>query len=186
MRSGLYHKEFFCSFSSFFAVLLCVTFRTRFVTASQPAKSVIPSVNFVEIPSQNGPLLLNLDHITSLQVRGGNESAAILLGVRGTSELQSIPCEESGAGVRVPAGATSADVFSEEEAFRGWLRGAHLNRLSNFERPEDCLLTICNCADYISRSKPYGRKLSLRFRSPCPRSAGTPGRRSGYVRETRR
>jgi hypothetical protein len=52
-------------------------------------------VNFVEIPSQNGPLLLNLDHITSLQVRAGDEKACILLGVRGTSEIQEIPCVEA-------------------------------------------------------------------------------------------
>ena len=52
-------------------------------------------MNFVEIPSQNGPVLLNLEHITSLQVRSEGGASSIQLGVRGTSELQNIPCAEA-------------------------------------------------------------------------------------------
>ncbi|MHA3772266.1 hypothetical protein ACXR0O_12095 [Verrucomicrobiota bacterium sgz303538] len=53
-------------------------------------------MNFVEIPSQNGPLLLNLDHVTSVQVQAASGSGkALVIGIRGTSEVQHIPCPEA-------------------------------------------------------------------------------------------
>lgn len=48
-------------------------------------------MNFVEITSQGGPLILNLDNVTSVQVR----DAALVIGIRGSSEATVIQCEEA-------------------------------------------------------------------------------------------
>ena len=53
-------------------------------------------MNFVEIPSQNGPLLLNLDHVTSVQVQTASGTGkSLVIGLHGTSEVQHIPCTEA-------------------------------------------------------------------------------------------
>lgn len=54
-------------------------------------------MNFVEISSETGPLLLNLDHVTSVQV--GNVPGAtpvLLIGLRGIGETARIPCPDAG------------------------------------------------------------------------------------------
>jgi len=52
-------------------------------------------MNFVEIPSDSGPLFLNLDHVTSVQVRDHAGNPALAVGFQGTTELQSIACKEA-------------------------------------------------------------------------------------------
>lgn len=54
-------------------------------------------MNFVEIPSEDGPLLLNLDHVTSVQVRNRSGGQALAIGTRETTETQIIMCKEAQA-----------------------------------------------------------------------------------------
>lgn len=54
-------------------------------------------MNFVEIPSEDGPLFLNLDHVSSVQVRSHADIPALAIGYHGTTEIQSIPCKQAQA-----------------------------------------------------------------------------------------
>ena len=54
-------------------------------------------MNFVEIPSDHGPLFLNLDHVTSVQVRSQDAGPALALGLRGATEPQFIACKDAQA-----------------------------------------------------------------------------------------
>jgi hypothetical protein len=52
-------------------------------------------MNFVEIPSEDGPLLLNLDHVASVQVRHRSGGPALAIGMREATETQIIMCKQA-------------------------------------------------------------------------------------------
>jgi hypothetical protein len=53
-------------------------------------------VNFVEISSATGPLLLNLDHVTSVQVGAATGAPqSLIIGLRGVTEPSVVPCPDA-------------------------------------------------------------------------------------------
>ncbi|RYD84516.1 MAG: hypothetical protein EOP84_05300 [Verrucomicrobiaceae bacterium] len=54
-------------------------------------------MNFVEIPTEDGPILLNLDHVASVQVRHRSGGPALAIGMRDSTESQIIMCKEAQA-----------------------------------------------------------------------------------------
>ena len=53
-------------------------------------------MNFVEISSTTGPLLLNLDHVTSVQVGAATGAQpTLIIGLRNVTEPTVIPCPDA-------------------------------------------------------------------------------------------